>query len=139
MGERERSEKIRDLQNTFGAFLWRRLEEIQQSWSEGNFQMAIWRALNLVIFLPITIKKELEENVEEIRGLMSRSYKVEAADFHTSMLVKHRSADQEAQRCLTVFMDKMLALLDQRGYLERSSFPTPKYGHPQKPLGSEEE
>ncbi len=118
----ENTEKVKDLQYSFSGFLWKRLDEIQVCWSQGDFATAIWRASNLVTFLPDVIKRELEPDIKEIKEKMNRSYQVGGSDFHTTMSLRNKTAEQVAQTCLNGLMNKMLSLLDARGYLERGAY-----------------
>jgi hypothetical protein len=115
-------EKIKDLQYSFSGFLWKNLDKIQQSWDEGDPVHALWQTLSLVNYLPVVIKNELEPYAKQIAAKMNRAAGVESSDFHTSMLSKNRANTFTAERYLPWFINKMMRLLDDRGYLERGTW-----------------
>jgi len=122
MGERE-PEKIKDLQYSFSGFLWKQLDAIQEAWLDQNDPLtALYRATTLVNYLPIPIKKELEPYVEEIEKDVNKSFHIHAADFQSTQIIRNRAAMLKAQKYLPMFMNKMLNLLDARGYLEKGFF-----------------
>jgi len=123
MGEREQNEKIKDLQYSFSGFLWKSLDKIQEAWLDQNDPLtALYRATSLVNYLPIPIKKELEPYVQQIQKDINDSFSVNSTDFQTTRIMRNRTAMLKAQRYLPLFMDKMLSLLDARGYLERGFY-----------------
>jgi hypothetical protein len=119
----EQPEKIKDLQYSFSGFLWKNLDKIQEAWLDQNDPLtALYRATSLTHYLPIPIKKELEPYVKQIQKDVNDSFSVNSTDFHTTQLTRNRAAMFKAQKYLPLFMNRMLNLLDQRGYLERGFY-----------------
>jgi len=73
----------------------------------------------LVLFLPQDLKKELQEEANIITKEINKAYNVQSVDFYTGHLVRNRLARNIATNRLPQFLDKMIELLDQRGYLEK--------------------
>ena len=119
----ENPERIKDLQYSFSGFLWKQLDNIQTSWDEGDVVRATWRTLTLVKYLPVAIKEELKPIADQIAKELNQAPEVvEGHDFHTEMILKNKAAQAVAQKYLGAFINKMMTLLDQRGYLERGFF-----------------
>jgi len=115
----ENPERIKDLQYSFSSFLWKNLIGVQEKWDEGNVYEALAQVLSLVKYLPVKIKDELEEDVDKIEELVNKSFNAEASDFQSTMLARNKQIDKIARFYFPKFVNKMMTLLDKRGYLER--------------------
>jgi hypothetical protein len=132
----QNQERIKDLQYSFSSFFWRNIIGAQEKWDEGDVYGAIYRALGLVIYLPIPVKKQLEKDRDKIQNLLNGCSNLEAHDFQTTMLLRDKQLNKVARHYFPEFINKMMTLLDKRGYLERGLLPAPKYANPKKPLGA---
>ena len=104
---------------SFQGFLWSEIGKIREAENEGDLLTALNRACSLVKYLPISVKQQLQENVNQITELVNKNFNLESSDFQTTMLLRNRQANDSAQRYLKAFINKLMMLLDQRGiYME---------------------
>jgi len=106
---------------TYSGFLIDKLNKISEAWDEGDMELALRRAMRLVYFLPTDLKKVLLPKVSVIRKQMNHAYALHGSDFFTTQIIRNRAARQITLRELPPFIDQVVELLDQRGYLEKSS------------------
>jgi len=116
-------EEVKAVMRPYVAFLMDKVNKIYDAWDEGNLELALSRACRLVTFLPRGLKKELRSDEETITKWMNGAYGLETGIWYTTQLTQNRRALQIAQVFLKPFVDKMIDLLDQRGYLERARAP----------------
>lgn len=119
MSDHSTGKEVKGVMPTYISFLMGRIIEIWQAWDSGDSEFALRKACRLVIFLPRDLKKELQDEVELISKEMNWAYNLESTDFFTTSLNRNRQGRLIATRRLPPFLDKMLDLLDGRGYLER--------------------
>jgi len=104
---------------SFQGFLWSEIGKIREAENEGDLLIALNRACSLVKYLPISVKEQLQENVNQITELVNKNFNIESSDFQTTMLLRNRQANDSAQRYLKAFINKLMMLLDERGiYME---------------------
>ena len=104
---------------SFQGFLWSEIGKIREAENEGDLLTALNRACSLVKYLPVSVKEQLQENVNQITELVNKNFNLESSDFQTTMLLRNRQANDSAQRYLKAFINKLMMLLDQRGiYME---------------------
>ena len=104
---------------TYISFLMGRLIEIWEAWDSGDPEFALRKACRLVIFLPRDLKKEMQHEVELVTKEMNAAYNLSGSDFFNTHLVRNRYGRRVATEGLPPFLDKMIDLLDERGYLEK--------------------
>ena len=103
---------------TYNSFLIDKINRIYDSWDEGNPEMALMRALRLVVFLPRELKAKLEGKQAEIMKDLKVAYAKEDVDWFTTQRTRNRVAKQISILHLEPFIDEMTTWLDQRGYFE---------------------
>jgi len=118
----ENTEKVKDLQYSWSSFLWKNITLINENWDLGDLPKALEEAVNLVVYLPVKVKEELEPYTKEIAAKMNKAYETESSDFHSSMLVKSKASMIVARQYLGPFLKLLMGKLDERGYLERGSY-----------------
>ena len=114
------------LERPYTFFLFKSLAGIHEAWIENEFGEALSQACKLVVFLPNDIKDELWPEKESIKQEMNKAYRLQGMDFYTTQLRRNRVAKAVAFQRLEPFMDKMVRLLDDKGWLERGSL-RPRY------------
>jgi len=115
-------ERVKDLQYSWSSFLWKNITLINENWDLGDLPKALEEAVNLVVYLPVKVKEELEPYAKEISAKMNKAYQTESSDFHSSMLVKSKASMIVARQYLGPFLKLLMGKLDERGYLERGSY-----------------
>ena len=118
----ENTEKVKDLQYSWSSFLWKNITLINENWDLGDLPKALEEAVNLVVYLPVKVKEELEPYTKEIAAKMNKAYETESSDFHSSMLSKSKASMIVARQYLGPFLKLLMGKLDERGYLERGSY-----------------
>jgi len=118
----ENTEKVKDLQYSWSSFLWKNITLINENWDLGDLPKALEEAVNLVVYLPVKVKEELEPYAKEIAAKMNKAYETESSDFHSSMLSKSKASMIVARQYLGPFLKLLMGKLDARGYLERGSY-----------------
>jgi len=114
------SDRIKDIRFDFSHFLWHNLMEIHELESQGRYVDALVLSVDLVKYLPVVVRVELEEDANEIK----HKIKMIDGDFSgkhhfVSRLMKTRRKNALAKKMLDNFIRKMIGLLDERGYLEK--------------------
>ena len=115
-------ERVKDLQYSWSSFLWKNITLINENWDLGDLPKALEEAVNLVVYLPVKVKEELEPYAKEIAAKMNKAYQTESSDFHSSMLSKSKASMIVARQYLGPFLKLLMGKLDERGYLERGSY-----------------
>jgi hypothetical protein len=118
----ENTEKVKDLQYSWSSFLWKNITLINENWDLGDLPKALGEAVNLVVYLPVKVKEELEPYAKEITAKMNKAYETESSDFHSTMLSKSKASMIVARQYLGPFLKLLMGKLDERGYLERGSY-----------------
>ena len=114
-----KSAEAKAVSTSFQGFLWSEIGKIREAENEGDLLTALNRACSLVKYLPVSVKEELQENVNQITELVNKNFNIESSDFQTTMLLRNRQANDSAQRYLKAFINKLMMLLDERGiYME---------------------
>lgn len=111
--------EVKAVMPTYISFLMGRLIEIWQAWDEGELVTALRKACRLVTFLPTDLKKKLMDKVKIIKAEMRKANQVEGSDYYIGLIVKNKKNMQTAYKYLDPFVDDLVTLLDQRGYLEK--------------------
>jgi hypothetical protein len=111
---------------SFQGFLWSEIGKIREAENEGDILTALNRACSLVKYLPVSVKEQLQENVNQISELVNKNFNIESSDFQSTMLLRNKQADSTAHVYLKAFMNKLMRLLDERGvYMEYHRKATP--------------
>jgi hypothetical protein len=111
----------------FQGFLWTAITKIEQYEDEGDYAAALNKACRLIKYLPVNVKKKMEQDVEQITTFMNNIFQTKGGDFYTSMLGRNHQLTNDASALLKQFMNKLMMLLDERGiYMEykRKEVPT---------------
>jgi hypothetical protein len=104
---------------SFQGFLWGEIGKIREAENEGDILTALNRACSLVKYLPVSVKEKLQGNVEVITKLLNKNFTIESSDFQTTMLLRNKRSTESAHYYLSIFMQKLMRLLDERGiYME---------------------
>ena len=114
------------LERPYVFFLFKALSNIYQVWIEGDELYALSQACKLVIFLPNDVKETLWHDKEAIQKDMRIARGKTATNFYTTNIVRNRNAKEVATKYLEAFMDKIVRLLDEKGWLERGAM-RPRY------------
>lgn len=113
------AEELKAVMRPYIAFLMDKVNKIYDAWDEGDLELALSRACRLVTFLPRAIKEQLRGDEKTITKYMNAAYGLETGIWYTTQLIQNRRTRQIAQLFLEPFVDKMIDLLDERGYLEK--------------------
>lgn len=84
-------------------------------------EFALRRALRLVVFLPTDIKKALWPDKQKIEKDFTQAYKTQGVDWFTRQQNRNRAAKRVAWYYIEPFVDEMVQLLDEKGWLERGA------------------
>lgn len=114
------------LERPYTFFLFKGILGIYEAWNETEYEEAIKQALRLVVFLPTDIKEALWPKKQKIRKELNKAYRMQGVDFFTTHLVRNREARRVSAYYLEPFVDKMVRLLDEKGWLERGAL-RPKF------------
>jgi len=114
------------LERPYTFLLFKSLMGIQGAWNEGDYLYALSQACKLVTFLPNDIKDVLWSDKEVIQKDITSAYRSAASNFYSTQLVRNRKAKRVAMKYLEPFLDKMIRLLDSKGWLERGAL-RPRY------------
>jgi len=110
---------VRAVQFNFVNFLWKNLDRINDALDVGDYILALQRALRLVKFLPLDIKEHFREKIEgiesDVRRILSRAGN---GDVYLDVVGKHRCLQGYARKAVMEFIDELMSVLDDRGYLE---------------------
>jgi len=112
--------EVKDVKATYIGFVMRRLEEIWRAWDEDKPEVALSQAVRYVLFAPTTMKKDIIGEANRIIKEINQAYDVKAGDFYSTQLAQNKRARQVALKHLPGFIDKLVQLMDKRGYLERT-------------------
>jgi len=113
---------------TYSGFLIKRLNEIWEAWDEGDPEFALRRSCRLTLFLPTKLKTELKSDLLKITQAMNTAYNLQGSDFFLTHLRRNRKGREVATILLPNFIDYIMDLLDQWGYLVEVKRPIPKGG-----------
>jgi len=114
------------LERPYTFFLFKSIAGIHESWIEGDVEGALKQACILVVHLPNDVKEVLWPLKEEIQRKMNRAYSLGASNFYQRYLIRAHEGKATAYQYLEPFMDKMIRLLDEKGWLERGAL-RPRY------------
>lgn len=110
--------EIKGVIPTYYFIITDKLNKIYEAWDNNDPYLALERALKLVPFLPVKLKKEIAPEKERIRKLFQNS--ISGQDFNSvqlkSSLLRHNTASQEVEP----FIDKLTTLLDDNHLLTLS-------------------
>jgi len=137
VGEGERGERMVQqpkvdatyLEKPYTVFLFKGIMDIYEAWDEGNVEFALRRALRLVVFLPSDIKKALWDDKKRIEKDLGQAYKTAGVDWYTRQQNRNRAARRVAGYYIEPFVDEMVQLLDEKGWLERGALRPRAKGH----------
>jgi hypothetical protein len=104
---------------TYLSFIADKLNKIYDAWAANNLVGALHLAYQLAMFLPPDSKKKLREDMDRIRSGLNKCYSSQGTDEFTTHLVRNRMAGNFAVKELEVFVDKLVAELDRKNYLEQ--------------------
>jgi len=102
------------------------IHQIWTAWDDEDLELGLKRACRLYYLMVDKLKEQLSDDVERITKEMNRAYRLQGVDFYTTQLKRNRVAKAVAFQRLEPFMDKMVRLLDDKGWLERGSL-GPRY------------
>ena len=119
MSEYVFGKEVKAVMPTYISFLMGRLIEIWQAWDGNDPEFALRKAIRLVLFLPKDLKKKMEDEANSITKEINQAYNVGGVDWYTRQQNRNRAARSIAVQRLPSFLDKMVELLDERGYLEK--------------------
>jgi len=114
------------LERPYTFFLFKALADIYEAWNEGNSLYALGQACKLVIFLPNDIKEVLWGDKEAIQKDLVLARRSTSSNFYSTIVTRNRNAKIVAMKYLEAFIDKMVRLLDSKGWLERGAM-KPRY------------
>jgi len=113
---------------TYSGFLIMRLGEIWKAWDDGDPEFSLRRACRLTLFLPDKLKEELRNDLVKITQAMNQAYNLSGSDFFLTHLRRNRKGREIATILLPNFIDFLMSLLDQWGYLAEIKRKVPKGG-----------
>lgn len=111
--------EVRGVVPTYIGLLMGKINIIYDEWAEGNMESALRRACILYYFLVDALKKELEEDVQQINKALIHAYNLQGTDFFTCQIMRNRRGKQIAAAQLPGLIDRMMSLFDGRDYLEQ--------------------
>lgn len=109
------------MERPYTAFLFKSVWLIFEAWDSNEYRLALSRACKLVVFLPNDIKEVLWPKKEEIQSELRKAYRKAGVDFFTTQVIRNRNARAVAFHYLEPFVDEMVRLLDEKGWLERGA------------------
>lgn len=109
------------LEKPYTFFLFKSLTGIYEAWDEGNPEQSLKRALRLVVFLPTDIKKALWNKKIEIHKEFASARRLQGSSWFSSQKARNTASLQIAIRHLEPFVDEMVKLLDDKGWLEKGA------------------
>jgi len=121
--------QIRGLQPSYSSFLSSQYQSLMALWNEKDF-INFWSGIKgFVTFLPREVKNNVDEDIQLVEAELGKLQK-EVNEKTTSQL----SRSIVTRRVLTVYLsivsrivlNKIMNLLDQKGYLERGWRPLQK-------------
>ena len=112
-------ETVRKIQYNFNNFLWKCLDKIETAMDEGDYILAMERAVRLVNYLPAQIKKEFRPKAQTLRKrVIEKTKEIEGVDDYTTRMRRLDFMQRLASRLVPEFINDLLIALDERGYLE---------------------
>jgi hypothetical protein len=120
------AERVKSLQFTFLAFLWKEISAIREQERKGEYYTALVWALDLVNYLPDFFQNacEFKKEAEAIRAdlvRISRGARADGLDWlHTRSTMRAR-LQAYSQMKLKEFMSKLAVKMDARNYMEEKS------------------
>jgi len=114
------------LERPYTFFLFKSIAGIHESWINGDVRLALSEACKLVVFLPNDIKKALWSDRKQILHDLRWASGRTGSNFFTTQVVRNQQAKKVAYHYIEPFMDKMMRLLDAKGWLERGAM-KPRY------------
>jgi len=123
--ETPRGTEVKGVMPNYISFLMGRLIEIWQAWDGGDPEFALRKTCRLTIFLPRDLKEKLREDLLKITRAMNQAYNISGSDFFLTHLRRNRKGREVATILLPPFLDTVVDLLDERGYLEKTKQSVP--------------
>jgi len=114
------------LERPYTFFLFKALADIYEAWNDGDSLYALSQACKLVVFLPNDIKEVLWGDKEAIQKDLVLARRSTSSNFYSTIITRNRNAKIVAMKYLEAFIDKMVRLLDSKGWLERGAM-KPRY------------
>jgi len=114
------------LERPYTFFLFKSIAGIHESWINGDVMYALSQACKLVSFLPTDIKNALWEDKQKIQKDMNKASRQQGTNYFTSQVISSRELKRVAHHHIEPFVDKMVRLLDEKGWLERGAM-MPRY------------
>ena len=114
------------LERPYTFFLFKALADIYEAWNDGDSLYALSQACKLVVFLPNDIKEVLWGDKEAIQKDLVLARRSTSSNFYSTIVTRNRNAKIVAMKYLEAFIDKMVRLLDSKGWLERGAM-KPRY------------
>ena len=105
---------------TYSGFLIDKLNKISETWDNGDQEHALHRTCRLVYFLPTDLKKVLFPKMAIINDKMNKACSLGGMDSFTTQRKRNNAMEKIAVKELPSFLDQLVQLLDQRGYLEKA-------------------
>ncbi|MCJ7560352.1 hypothetical protein MUO79_07000 [Candidatus Bathyarchaeota archaeon] len=129
--------KDRNITNLYDTLLDKVLGNVVMAFATGSASQAWDSLLTLRDILPAEIKSEIQGLIDQTETfitvqLRQRNYTQTDGLFRKMFLEKYVADKKHG------LFDEIVRLLQKYGFLQRS-FPSPRYDHPQKPLGTGEE
>ena len=110
-----------ELERPYTFFLFKKLTDVYDAWDMDELVVSLERACRLVVFLPNDVKEALWVEREAIKKAMAKALSITKVDLFSSALARQNEARNVAFNHLEPFVDKMVRLLDEKGWLERGA------------------
>lgn len=111
--------EVKGIVPTYIGFLMGKINIIYDEWADGDPESALRRTCLLYYFLVDELKKELNEDVQQINKEMLQAYQLQGSNFFTSQMMRNRRGREIATSKLPMLIGKMMSLFDSRDYLEQ--------------------
>jgi hypothetical protein len=104
------------------AFLFDKINKVYDAWDTGDTELALKRALRIVLFLPRSLKTQLEGDYKYIKKEMQTAYDhSQSNDFFDQQLRQGKAAREKARQLLEPFVDKLIDAIDEAGLIEHKA------------------
>lgn len=101
----------------YSGFLNDKLNKIYDAWDQGDEVRALDRAQKLYHFLQRDMKKALSPKMAVINEKLNKAASVTGVDWFTGNLNQNKQLRRVAIRFLPAFVDELVGLLDDKGFL----------------------
>ena len=102
----------------FSSFLWQAMREIWGLEGMGNYVGALIRLLDLIKYLPVSVKEQIKPHAEQVKKQMQQlQLQRDRSHHYVRNLVFSRRRMGQAYQLFNELLDEVTTLLDKHNYL----------------------